>query len=301
MGAESDNGPDRRMVRLADDEWGVLSLEELLACGLTKRMVAVRKRQGLLQPKYQGVYAVGRTNLSLEGEFLAAVKACGAGARLSHFSCSALMGWVEWDARPIEVTVRDTTPRVHAGVRVHRTRVLGLTDTDTLKGIPVTSAARTALDLCSQLSYRAARRALRQGMSLDDLEVSGLVEIAWEQARRPGARMLRRIIAAGLVPTRSVLEDIVLELIREAGLPAPQVNKPIHVAGRTVIPDFRWPDRQLVVEADGSRWHDNKLAREDDAERQALLEANGDRVVRIDWTQAVERRAQTLARLRSAG
>jgi very-short-patch-repair endonuclease len=300
MGSESDNRCDRSVARLADDEWGVLSLDELRDCGLTERMVDVRLRRGSLHRKYQAVYAVGRSKLSTEGEFLAAVKACGPGARLSHFSCSALLGWVEWDNRRIDVTVCDTTPRVHAGIRVHRTRILEPTDTDSFEGIPVTSRPRTAIDLCSQLRYRAARRAIRQGVSLGDLDIQGLLEIARRQARRPGARMLRLILTGDVVPTRSALEDLVLELIREAGLPAPEINEPIEIAGRTIIPDFRWPDRHLVVEADGAKWHDNKLAREDDAERQALLEANGDRVIRIDWNQAVQLRAQTLARLRSA-
>jgi very-short-patch-repair endonuclease len=68
-----------------------------------------------------------------------------------------------------------------------------------------------------------------------------------------------------------------------------------------VIPEFRWPDERLVVEADGVAWHGDRLAREDDAERQALLEASGERVVRVTWAQAIGRRAQTLERLRAAG
>jgi very-short-patch-repair endonuclease len=56
-----------------------------------------------------------------------------------------------------------------------------------------------------------------------------------------------------------------------------------------------------VVEADGAAWHDSKLSREDDAERQALLEAHGERVVRVTWQQAVARPRQTVARIRAAG
>jgi very-short-patch-repair endonuclease len=68
-----------------------------------------------------------------------------------------------------------------------------------------------------------------------------------------------------------------------------------------VVPDFRWPEQRVVVEADGAAWHDHQLAREDDAERQALLEASGERVVRVTWDQALTRPQQTLARLRAAG
>jgi Protein of unknown function (DUF559) len=73
----------------------------------------------------------------------------------------------------------------------------------------------------------------------------------------------------------------VLDLFLDAGLERPDVNVALRVGGRRVIPDFRWPDRRLVVEADGAAWHDNEIARAEDAERQALLEAQGERVVRV--------------------
>jgi very-short-patch-repair endonuclease len=54
------------------------------------------------------------------------------------------------------------------------------------------------------------------------------------------------------------------------------------------------------VELDGATWHDDRFAREDDAERQALLEAHGYRVLRISWRQLVDHPRQTIARLRAA-
>ncbi len=56
-----------------------------------------------------------------------------------------------------------------------------------------------------------------------------------------------------------------------------------------MIPDFRWAAQRLVVEADGAAWHDNPLARAGDAERQKLLEAHGEHVVRVTWAQVVAR------------
>ena len=52
-----------------------------------------------------------------------------------------------------------------------------------------------------------------------------------------------------------------------------------------------------MVEADGAAWHEAKLAREDDAERQAVLEGGGERVIRITWDQAVQRPNQSIARV----
>ena len=91
-----------------------------------------------------------------------------------------------------------------------------------------------------------------------------------------------------------------LDLMLRGGLAHPQVNEPLRLSGRRVVPDFRWPEQRLVVEADGAAWHDNQLAREDDAERQALLEAHGERVLRVTWDQAIARRADA-ARIRAAG
>jgi very-short-patch-repair endonuclease len=118
---------------------------------------------------------------------------------------------------------------------------------------------------------------------------------------RRGTAKLARIIATGPAPTRSELEDAVLDLILHGGLQHPHVNVPLSINGRRVIPDFRWPEQRLVIEADGATWHDDRIAREDDAERQALLEAHGEQVVRVTWEQAIRRRKQTLARIRAAG
>ena len=79
------------------------------------------------------------------------------------------------------------------------------------------------------------------------------------------------------------------------------VNVPMKLDGRTIIPDFRWPEQRLVIEADGAEWHDNRLTREDDAEKQAILEAHGERVIRLTWQQTITHRAQTLNRIRAAG
>ena len=75
-------------------QWGVLSLDELRSCGFSRDAVESRVRNGHLHPLYRGVYAVGHANVSREGAFLAAVKACGPTAVLSHFSAAALYGLV---------------------------------------------------------------------------------------------------------------------------------------------------------------------------------------------------------------
>ena len=279
----------------------MLSIAELRACGLNDKAVQVRVRNGRLHQLHRGVYAVGHLNLSLEGRLLAAVKACGPGAVLSHYSAAALWGFVDWDDRFPEVTVLGTSTRSHRGVRVHRTSLLERSDILRHRGIAMTSPAWTLMDLASALDYRRLRRATRQAQSLMRVSIPQLVNILGRLGARRGSRNLARIVATGPAPTRSELEDAVLDLMLRGGLVHPQVNEALRLNGRRVVPDFRWPEQRLVVEADGAAWHDNKLAREDDAERQALLEAHGDRVLRVTWDQAIARPGQTLARIRAAG
>lgn len=290
-----------RVARRAAAHWGVLSVDELRACGLSHDAISVRAGNGRLHRMYRGVYAVGHPRPPLEGCFLAAVKACGTGAVLSHVSAAALWGLVDWDHRSPEVTVAGSATRLHRGLRVHRTGVLDGQDVTWHRGIAITSPARTLVDLAAVLDDRGLRRAVREAQARGLVALRDLVALLARLGSRRGVARLRRIVATGPAPTRSVLEDAVLDLILGDGLAHPDVNVPIILAGRRVVPDFRWADRLLVVEADGAAWHDGELAREDDAERQALLEVHGERVLRVTWKQTIGRPRQTLARLRAAG
>lgn len=294
--------PDVLVALRAAEEWSVLSVGELRACGLSQDAIESRVRNGRLHRMHQGVYAVGHANPPLEGRFLAAVKACGAGAVLSHLSAAAHWRMVDWDGRRPEVTVPNEWAAVHSGLRVHRTKVLHPADVTHKDGIPLTVPARTLVDLASVLREQGLRRAVRKAQALRLVSLRQLLEILDRIGRgRRGITRLRRIVSTGPAPTRSELEDLVLDLLLRNGVAHPEVNRPLALGGRRVIPDFRWPDQRLVIEADGASWHEQKVAREDDRERQALLEAHGDRVIRVTWDEVVAQPAQTLARIRAAG
>ena len=211
----------------------------------------------------------------------------GEGAVLGHYSAAALFGFVPWDERYPEVTVTSSATRRHRQLLVHRAAVLSAPDISSHRGIPTTSPARTLADLGASLDYHSLRRAVRQAQSLRRVQLRELVEVVGRLGRRRGVHNLTRILASGPAPTRSEVEDVVLDLILNAGLERPEINMPLRINGRWVVPDFRWPEARLVVEADGAAWHDSKLSREDDAERQALLEAQGERGLRVTWRQAV--------------
>ena len=274
---------------MAADEWGVLDLDELRECGFSKQAIGRRRSRGQLHLIHRGVYAWGHAGLTLKGLWLAAVKACGPGAALSHLAAAALWALIHWEEHWLpEVTVPSSYGRKIPGVTVHRTsRPFKIIRFDR---IPVTTPARTLDDLSSVLSFKPHRRAVRQAMALKRVTVAEL--------REAKSKQLRTILADGYVPTRSELEDAVLDLITKGGFAPPDVNKPI---GLGFTPDFRWPNQRLVIEADSKNWHDDPIAQQDDAARQAVLEAHGERVIRVTWRQTITQPKQTLQRIRNAG
>jgi len=292
--------PDVRVARLAAEQHGALSSAELSGCGLSPDAILNRVRAGHLHPQHRGVYAVGRPTLTLRGRFVAAVKAVGAGSRVSHASATVLHGVEEWDDdRVIEVTKPGWVPAHHRGIYVHRTSAPD--DVMFVDGIPVTTPERTLVDLAARLPEKRLRRLVRQAYSRDLVTHRGLLRTVERLRPRRGIAKLLSILEAGPVPTRSEFEDLLLDLVLVAGFAPPDVNVPLRVDGHLVIPDLRWPVQRLCVEADGRMWHDDPVARADDAERQAVLEASGERVLRVTWRQALDGRSRTVARIAAAG
>jgi hypothetical protein len=165
----------------------------------------------------------------------------------------------------------------------------------------VTCPARTLLDIAGDLTARELRRTVRRAQVEGRVNIRQLVDVLARARGHRGAAALRAVIADGPAPTRSELEDVVLGLIDIATSERPEINATLRLDGeRPVRPDFLWRDLRVVIEADGAAWHDDKLTREDDAQRQAILEAHGYRVLRITWEQAVRHPQQTLTRIRAA-
>ena len=285
----------------AAEAHGVLSVEELRACGLSGQAIGRLVARGWLHRVHVGVYAVGHPALTPEGRWLAAVKACGPGALLSHSAALMLYGLLPLDDRRPEVTLPPGGNRRVQGVRVRRTRSLPREDTWRHKGIPVTSVERALMDVAATWSDDAVRKAMATAQSKYLTNLRRLAAALDRSTPRPGRARYARVLATGPAPTRSDLEIRVLDLVLAGGFEHPDVNKPLRIAGRRIIPDLRWPQQRLVVEADSAQWHDNPQARALDAERQALLEAHGERVLRVTWPQATAGARQTLTRVAAAG
>lgn len=291
---------DVAVSRAAAESESVLDLDELRACGLSQDSIDRRARTGRLHRLHEGVFAVGHPNVSLKGRFIAAVKASGPNAGLSHRAQAAELKIREWTERDIEVTLPRGRFVSRPGIEVHRSSLITRGDLQVRDGILATNAVWTVVALAAVLSPSELRSAVRAALGLQLVSIRSILSLLERLGPVRGARTLRQILARA-VPTRSELEDVVYDLIISSGFVAPEVNEPLRLEGRTVIPDFRWPDQKLVVEADGARWHDNALARADDAERQSLLERHGETVLRVTWDQATLQPAVPRARIDAAG
>lgn len=158
-------------------------------------------------------------------------------------------------------------------------------------GIPVTTLARTLLDLASVLDRQGLERAIHEAdarrltgpLSLEDLLV--------RHRHARGACALTRILAAGHAGadvTRSELEDRFLAFLDAGGLPRPRVNTMIEATRCRLEVDCAWPDHRLVVELDGHATHATRRAFERDRARDRALATAGWRVVRLTWRQLHE-------------
>ena len=149
--------PDAVALALAGRRHGVVTTAQLAQSGLSKDAIAGRVKRGWLRRRHRGVYVVGPLESPLT-RAMAAVTAYGDGALLSHYAAGVLWGYCRPPAGVMHVTVVGRPVHGRAGIRVHRAN-LHLADATRKDGIPVTSPARTLLDLAATLPQRDLDRA----------------------------------------------------------------------------------------------------------------------------------------------
>jgi hypothetical protein len=286
------------VAEIAARQHGVVSRSQLAAEGLGRGAIEHRVRAGRLHPLHRGIYAVGHRRVIGPARWMAAVLACGQGALLSHRSAAALWGFRPTAASRIDVTVTGRTRTGQAGIAVHNVRSLHAEDRDERDGIPVTSAARTMLDLAEVLTRSRLERAFDEADRLERIDLGALSRLLDRSRGRHGLKPLAAILAERHRPvpeTRSYLERSFLMLCREAGLPPPLVNS--RIEGFEV--DMAWPDRGLVVELDGFAFHRTRAAFERDRVRDAALQLAGLRVLRVTARRLGEEPATVAEAIRS--
>jgi hypothetical protein len=214
---------------------------------------------------------------------MAAVLAGGPDAVLSHRSAASLWRIRESSGHAIDVTVAGRRRR--RGIAFHFSHVPP--DERTIAyGIPVTTVARTLLDLGTVLDRRGVERALNQAEVLRLADVTPLRDLLDRYPRRRGSAHLRALVRDQLVSTqvtRHELELRFLEFVEGVGLPSPETNALIEARGRRFEVDCVWPRERVIVELDGRGSHDTHWAFDTDRERDRILQAAGWRVARVTW------------------
>jgi very-short-patch-repair endonuclease len=244
------------------------------------------------------VFAVGTPLLLPGARELAAVLACQPHAYASHRSAAHLFDLLSLPKNSATVEVSTTRDVRRSGIWIHRVGRFGPGEVGEVDDIPVTSPARTILDLAGRLdadelehviAEAHAQRAIKEG------ELEGLLTL---YRHRHGIAPLRALIEAHREPkrTRSKAERRLLRLIRDRGLPEPETN-PI-VEGHEV--DLYWPEHHLVVEFDSFRFHSSRRAFETDRYRDQRLAARGIAVIRVTWLQLTRTPEAVVARIAAA-
>jgi very-short-patch-repair endonuclease len=255
--------------------------------------------RGALSREHRGVYRVGPAVEIPWGAETSALLACAPMTVLSHRSAAVLWGLLP-DAGCIEVTVIGRQTGSPKGVTVHRSRTLLARDVTVRDGLPVTSVARTLLDLAGFLKPRMLERAVDEALLTRLVRLAQLRDVINRAAGRRGAKTLKAIVQreGPTTRTRSRTEERFLALVRQAGLPAPEVNG--RILGFEV--DFLWRAERVALEIDTWDFHRTRNAFERDRRKGAVLSARGLSVVRATDTQLEEepvavvvRVAQTLA------
>jgi hypothetical protein len=128
--------------------------------------------------------------------------------------------------------------------------------------LPITTPARTLFDMAAVLDIDTVEKAMEDAVLTGLVTCDRLIRVGERLAGpgHPGSSALMALLRdrdPDAKPTESPLEDELVQLLRRAGLPAPERQIPIRVPGHrgTVFVDLGYSPVKLALEADSRRWH----------------------------------------------
>ena len=282
---------DVRVAELAGRQFNRISRRQFRELGLSANAIAHRLATGRFVAVAEAVFAIAPVLDDDWGRWMGATLTAPR-TFLTHFSGAA--AWGCWSLpRPIETVTRPGSggPRRLDGVLVHRSIVLP-GDVTELRGIPITTPARTLLDLAPRVSERALARTLRTAVREGVVTLPEIGDCLGRHPRRRGSRRLadaiERYSGLPLARARSGSEIRALEIIRAAGAPLPNLNARIN--GEEA--DLSWPEHRLILEIDGGPFH---LDVGEDARKEAVWAKAGWQVRRLPSDQVYARPGALLA------
>jgi hypothetical protein len=303
-----------RFAPIAARAGGLFTSADALAAGYrpdqVRRLVArgqwVRLRRGIYADRLLLDFCSGDPTRRHAVDLSAAVLAAGAETHVSHESAAFLHGiatFERYDERPrLTRPITAGPPRRLTGGELH---MAGLpADHRTRRhDVPVTSAARTAVDLARGGSFRDGVVVADAALSAGIATRADLRKVLVDCATWPGIRRAARVVEFAEPKTESPAESIARVVCFEQGLPPPRPQVVLNDGTVDLARvDFYWPEHATVLEIDGLAKYDGRdpgaLMRE--KLRQQRLEELGLIVVRATWHQLVHEPAATADRIRRA-
>jgi len=286
------------LTSLARKQHGAINSSQLRTLGLSAKQVHRLIAEGWLAPLRPGVFAVAGSSLTWHQAVSAAVLAAGPGAVASHSTAAVL-----WELPGVERTATELTTdrpdqRRLEGVRAHRTVAFLECEHTVHDQIPVTTVARTIVDLSGGRSVpelgRMADHGLRRGtLHIDDLRkcASGLRPARGRHTSKVHCVLQRRL--RDYDPGESDLEMRFVRALVGAGLPEPVQQHRVMLGSRRCRVDLAYPDLGLAIEVDGWQFHRTRTAFDEDRARANDLVVAGWHVVRFTSTMTDEQAVST--------
>ena len=286
---------ERQIARIAGRQDNVITGGQLRTAGLGRGAIDHRVKAGTMQRLHTNVYLLGPAPPTPMAIARAAAIACGADAVVSHRSAACLYGLLTDQGGDVDVTVAGRNPGQRPGIRRHRVAQLPRQDVRTMRGLRITSVARTICDLAATESARDTEQAFQEALYREIVTDKALKAVLDREPRRRGAPIIRTLIKDPRL-TRSERERRMLRLIDAAQLPKPLTNVPLH--GHKA--DLYWPRHDLVVEFDGWDAHGHRLAFEQNRKRDQVMLAAGIRVMRVTDRHLTDEPIAVVARIAQA-
>lgn len=285
--------PDGMLGRWAFSAHGLVKRKQLLRGGVSPEEIRTRLKRRSLLVEYPGIYRVGHRAPSMESSYLAAVWACGDDAYLCGRPAAHLLALLKGQCPPPEVMA--PAKRSIEGITTQRYRSLHRSEVMRWRGIPVTTVARTLVDLAPVLPLDELARACHEAGVRHRTTPAHVEAVLKRRRTAPGAAKLRAVMNGDAPALLSRLEEGFIAHLRTEGLALPQTNRP---AGSHHV-DCRWPDHRLTVELDSFRYHNSRQSWERDRHREREARARGDEFRRYTWTDVFEQPKPMVGELRS--
>jgi len=266
---------------------GLIHRSDLHSLMVTDREISRKIETRRIEVLHPGVYYVDSTPATWKTMVLAGVFAAGPGAVASHRCAGVLHGLDAVYGRMIEVTVPYNEEPEPDNVIVHRTRRLN--PTAVVDAIPVTPVEKNLLDLAPILGernlFKAARSAVHKGLVTPEKLDSAIGRFGGRGVS--GTKTFRRVVQRVAEDQSGSVAEIDLgSIIEDAPVPAPIQQLQIRLPqGGYAYPDFCWPDRLRLVEADGFTAHGTPEQLQHDLSRQNGLMELGWEIRRFTATE----------------